>query len=219
MVFFEKRGHRLKTYLAPTIIISSLEYSLFYIFLFLFLQLIDSWSMIAHTPITNPTELWKRTCHRVSIKLSWNFALFQWEVVHERRTNRIDSSIDPRGHTRICERDEQQVSPKNHSGNACFLLHATKQHKIVKESGAKQRTIIGRMPAFRTSNHDDRTFLSISDGHTESHRSSMSEQLAIGSHAKRIYLVPVRRDLSSGNTFSSGKPLTTLKDNETPAAV
>lgn len=50
MVFFEKRGHRLKTYLAPTIIISSLEFSVFYIFLFLFLQLIDSWSMIAHTP-------------------------------------------------------------------------------------------------------------------------------------------------------------------------
>lgn len=136
-------------------------------------------------------------------------------MVHERRRNRIDSSIDPRGHTRIRERDEQQVSPKNHSGNACFLLHATKPHKIVKESGAKQRTIFrsnnGRMPDFRTSNHDDRTFLSISDGHTESHRSSTSEQLAIGSHAKRIYLVPMRRDLSSGNTFSSGKPLTALR--------
>lgn len=132
-------------------------------------------------------------------------------MVHDRRTNRIDSSIDPRGHTRIRERDEQQVSPKNHSGNACFLLHATRPHKIVKESRAKQPTIIGRMPAFRTSLITMTERFSISDGHTESHRSSMSEQLAIGSHAKQIYLVPMRRDLSSGNTFSSGEPLTTLR--------
>lgn len=140
-------------------------------------------------------------------------------MVHDRRTIRIDSSIDPREHTRICERDEQQVSPKNHSGNACFLLHATKPHEIVKESGAKQRTIIGRMPAFRTSNHDDRTFLSVSDGHTESHGSSMSEQLAIGSHAKRIYLVPMRRDLSSGEHVFVRQTTNHAKGNETPVAV
>lgn len=174
--------------------------------------------MMAHTPITNPTELWKRTCHRVSIKLCWNFALFQWEVVHDRRTNRIDSSIDPRGHTRICERDEQQVSPKNHSGNACFLLHATKSHKIVKENGEKQRTIIRRMPAFRTSNRDDRTFFyfgrahgvaQIIDERTTSNRKPRETDLS-GSH-------------QTGSIFGEHvfvrQTTNHAKGNETPATV